>query len=90
MEGIVDVARHGKVDFSFDIILFQGETAVLFSVPIRRHLIMLFDNSNQVICVLPSDVFDSEIINHEAELDGAPLMRPQTWGKFALEVTLFS
>jgi hypothetical protein len=64
MEGIVDVAGHGKVDFAFDIIPFQGEPAVFFSLPIRRHLIVLFDNSNQVICVLFSDVFDSKIINY--------------------------
>ena len=64
MEGIVDVAGHGEVDFAFDVIPFQGETAVFFSLPICRHLIMLFNNSNQVICMLPSDVFDSEIINY--------------------------
>ena len=70
VKGIVNVPRHGEVDFSFDIIQFQGESTIFFSFQIRLLLIMFLDYSHQVLGMLFADVFNSNIINLKAKWMG--------------------
>ena len=90
VEGVTDVPRYREVDFYFDVVPFLGESTIFFSFPIRCHLIMLLGYSHWVCGMLFADVFDSKIINYKAKLDGALFVGPQTWGKFALKLPLFS
>ena len=66
------------MDFSLFVIPFHGDAAVqvalLVFVEVVRQVVVLFDALDEVLGVLVSDVFHSEVVYHQCELDWAPFV----------------
>ena len=83
-----NVPRHGKVYLLFGVIPIQRYAYVTGSGPINAHLVVFCDDGLQVLGMFSSDVFYTEIVNDQGELDGSPIMCPQSRDEFALPVAM--
>jgi hypothetical protein len=84
LEAVFDVFWHQEMHLPARVIPFDGESTVLFSFSFDRALIKFLDCLQEVLGVLLTDVFDSEVIDNQQERDGAILVLPQTGRGLAL------
>jgi hypothetical protein len=73
MQGAFDVAGHGQVDCSVQVVPLERYTEVELGLPVIGNLAFLLKCIEQVVSVLFADVFDGE-----AESDGPCDMAPET------------
>ena len=74
MQSIFDVSGHGEIDGSFIIVPFECNAAVQFPLTILRMLVICAEDGDDMVGVLFSSVFDSEIFHHQTECDGAVIV----------------
>ena len=88
-KGFVEVAWHVDVCLSIGIIPLNGMCDVFCCFFVHCHWIIIPDCVDKVVCVCSVDIFDGEIINHEAEADWSGLVLPKSMDDFALVVSVF-
>ena len=74
---------------SFCVVPIQSEAKLACSLPVRVDLIILFEYTDEVLDIFLVDVLHSEIIDNEAETDGAPAVSPVTRSYLTLGVPCF-
>ena len=62
---------------------------VSVACPIGGDLVMLLEDVEEMIGVFFSNIFDTEIVYGQTELDGLRRVLPQTRYKFTLHVAMF-
>ena len=67
---LVDVCWHGYVHVSLCVVPFEGDSAVECTFPILFECVVCAEGVNEVVSMLFSFIFDSEIVNCEGELNG--------------------
>jgi len=77
------------VALSFVVIPFEMNSDVSFACPICCDLVMFFEDSFKMLCMLFADIFYTEIIDYQCELYGTCLVFPEAGYDFALVVTVF-
>ena len=70
------------------IVPVKGESNVPFAVPVFFYLVMLFDNIDQMISVLISNIFHSKVIHDESKTFGAPIVHPKSRGVGTLPIAM--
>ena len=73
-ELVFDVSRHEKQQLSLFVIPFQFYPTVEAARPIVNKLVFLLQALDEVLCVLFSDIFKTEVIHHKSECDLSPFM----------------
>lgn len=71
-----DVPGHWLVNLPVGVVPIKGNANVFTNCPILN-FIMLLESTNQMNCILVSDIFHPKIINDKCERDRACLMSPQ-------------
>ena len=74
-----DVARHGYVDTTLNIVLVQGESTAQGTGPIRGDFIVGLECINKVVRVFFGKIFDAEIVNAQGERGGSCSVAPEDW-----------
>ena len=74
-----DVARHGYVDTTLNVVLVQGESTAQGTGPIRGDFIVGLECINKVVRVFFGKIFDAEIVNAQGERGGSCSMVPEAW-----------
>ena len=88
VKGSGEVAWHGQVNGSMDVVPFECDSTVEFSSPIFSDAVVLSDAVAEMISVLLADVLDSKIVDHQGKCDGAPSVTPETRCAATLKVSL--
>ena len=71
LEGVGDVAWHGDVDVSVDIVPVECEAAVELACPVFCDRVERLEGVDEVLGMVIADVLDSEVIDHECEGNGS-------------------
>ncbi len=66
------------MDEAFCVVPVQGEAKVPFVFPIDCVVVVVGNDTDQVVGVFFADVFDAEVVDYELETDWAPRVRPET------------
>ena len=74
---------------SLVVVPFYVNSDVTFACPICCDLVMLFENLFEMVGVFFANIFDSEIVYYECELDRAGVVFPEAGDEFALVVAVF-
>ncbi len=88
-DGFAAISGHGKVNLAFLVVEIEVDSAVFLAFPVLVHHIVFFENLDEVICVLFSNIFYTEIINYEAECDWSLIVLPEAWCFVTLAVAIF-
>ena len=71
------------------VVPVKRDSNVSLTCPVCCDFVILLEHLHQVLGMLLADVFDPEVVYHESELDGPPLVLPKAGYKFALVVPVF-
>jgi len=63
----VNIIMHGNVNVFLVIVPLQIHTAIGAASPVDGALVVSLDGCNEVVCVGPTEVFNSEVIDTEGE-----------------------
>ena len=88
-ECFLDVIWHVQVYLSFVVVPFHVNANVSFPCPICGDFVVFFECVFEVICMFFSNIFYSEVIDHECELYWSCLVTPESWDEFALMISVF-
>ena len=72
----LDVPRHGNVEGLLVVIPFEFYSAVQVARPVFDEFILFADAFNEVVGMLFSHIFDTEIADDKQESDGMPFVLP--------------
>lgn len=73
-----NVSRHGYVTGALGIIPGKGEAQILFAFPVNSDRIQVMQGRQYMFSMLPTNVFDAEVINDKGEKDWMCCMAPET------------
>ncbi len=75
---IVDVTRHADVAALASIVPFDVDTGKLVTCHVELHPMIFREEVQEMIEVFDTQVFNTKVIDNEAELDGLPFVAPET------------
>jgi hypothetical protein len=76
------------VDLALFVVPFEVYANVSTSRPIGGDFVVFFEDFFEMLDVISTDVFDSEIIGDKSELNGSGLMFPESWDQLTLIVAM--
>jgi hypothetical protein len=82
-EQVFDVTWHTDATATICIVPFDIDTRKLISVHVELDPMEFLENVQEVVEVFDSNVFYTEVIYDEAELDGTPFVAPEARGGFS-------
>ncbi len=74
------------MDLALDVVPVKGKSDVSCSFPIYVNFVFFLQDANEVVRILITHVFYSEVVDNECEADGSPFVLPETWRCLALIV----
>ncbi len=77
-QGFFNVAWHAEVDMPSFIVPVEGEAEVLRALPVHVADVVFAKDIEEMVDVVRVDVFDTKVVNYQAELDRAPVMGPKS------------
>jgi hypothetical protein len=77
MECFGDVTRHGELHGAIDVVPIEGETTVFGSCPIGGDGVLGLEAVQEMLGMLPTHVFDTEVVHDQAKDDRAGVMAKQ-------------
>ena len=80
LQKFLDVAWHGDVDGALVVVPVEADSTIKFAVPVDVQGVMFLESFEQVVGMLFSDIFDTEVIYDEGKTDGTGDVFPQAWG----------
>ena len=86
---LLDIFQHGDVDFPLVVVPVKVNAEVLFAGPSMGYGVIIFKDSNEVLRMSFTHIFDAIIVHVKREADWACGVCPETWGKFVLLTPLF-
>jgi hypothetical protein len=82
-EQVFDVTWHTDATAPVGIVPFNIDTRKLISGHVELDPMEFLENVQEVVEVFDSNVFYTEVIYDEAELDGTPFVAPEARGGFS-------
>ena len=64
LEGTRNVSRNGEMHTLLDIVPVESESEIALALPLFSDIIMFFNYTNQMVCVLLSNIFHAKIVNN--------------------------
>ena len=74
------------MDFALVVVPVEGESDVSCSFPIYVNFLVALQDADEVVRILLTHVFNSEVVDNECEADGSPFVLPETGRCLALMV----
>lgn len=90
VKGSFNVARHGDIAGSINVVPFESETKVFGTSPIDGHAILITECGKEVVSMLFTNSFDTKIVDNKGEKDGASFVSPETGGVTGRFVSILS
>ena len=87
-EGVWNVIWHGKVNAAGVLIQMKGESEVALELPVLYNVIIFFDEFNDMVSMLLTNIFYSKSVHDERETYWPPFMCPQTGCSLALVIAM--
>ncbi len=72
----LDVPRHGNVEGPLGVIPFEFYSAVQVARPVFNEFVFFANAFDEVVGMLLSHIFDTEIVDNKGESDGTPFVSP--------------
>ena len=74
---VLDVAGHAESTALTNVIPFDGDAGQFISGHVELYPMVLLEKVKEEVEMFDADVFDSKVINDEAELEGSPFVAPK-------------
>ena len=84
-----NVVIHGKAICEMSVIPFEIDSSVQISFPVFSDVVVLFEVISKVVGMAVADIFNTKVVNDEAEEDRAPFVAPKGGSSGALVVSMF-
>ena len=81
-----DVVVHGKVKGTLCVVPLDIDAGIQVTLPVFSDIIMFFEGISKVVGMEAAYIFNSKVVNDEAEEDRAPFVAPNTGSGGALVV----
>ena len=72
------------MEIFFDVVPVQVQANIALAAPVGGDLVVGPDDSEEMFDMLYADIFHIGIFNAKCKGDGAPSVRPETWGECIL------
>jgi hypothetical protein len=76
------------MDLTLGIIPFEVDSDVSTSRPVCGDFVVFFEHLFEMLGVFATDVFDSEVVDDQCELNGSGHVFPEAWDQFALIIAV--
>ena len=83
-----DVAGHTDVNMVVEVIPVNGEANVEVARPVNGDLVFELEDSDKMLSMFASFIFDAEVIDDQTECNGAGRMREEAGGVGTLVIVV--
>ena len=89
LEADVDnVVVHGKATVSLGVVPLDIDAIVQVALPVFSTVIVFFEETSKVVGMAVANIFNTKVVNNEAEEDRTPFVAPNTRSGGALLVSV--
>ena len=83
-----DVVVHGEAKGALGVVPLEIDAGVQVTLPVFGDIVVFFEGISKVVGMAVAYIFDTKVINNEAEEDRAPFVVPNTRSGGALVVSV--
>ena len=74
-----DVVVHGKSTGTMGLVPFEIDASVQITLPVFSDVVVLFESILKEMGMAVADIFNTKVVDDEAEEDREPFVGPKTW-----------